>query len=113
MSNFPAPDPATHLDSKSTLFSLDSERRAIEIAFIRRLFDLLGEDAANLLSASSSSSSANAKPSEDSSFEVDLARVRHPLFALLARAIERDFPDAADFGKFGENSIGKPGTPTV
>lgn len=84
----------THEHDVPDVFSTDPEKRTIELAFLRRLTSVATSAAAETLAAAM-------KPSP-ASFAEDLAYVRSPMFAKMARALEESVSQDADFGPFRE-----------
>lgn len=71
--------------------SAEPEKRAVELAFLHRLNQAAGAAAANVLGTTAAGRDA---------FAQDLAFVRSPVFARMARILEKSVAWDADFGTF-------------
>jgi hypothetical protein len=83
----------THPDASvngSDVFSSDPERRAIEVAFLRRIVASI-EDVQPSVSQTSDPFQADVEKS--------LVKMQHPVFALLAELIETDMPENQGFSR--------------
>ena len=80
----------------SEALSEDAYKRGIELAFYERVVKLTF-----LMSASTLRAAKLRKPADlDSEVAAQLQEHRSPLFARLARAMEKDMPPESDFGPF-------------
>ena len=77
----------------TSIFSDDPYARAVEVAFIRRVFSSL-ERPKSIVSFF------------QSDMERNLERFGHALFEELARALESDVPEDAKFGRFHDSPDG-------
>jgi len=82
--------PSAHGPDVTEAFSPEPDKRKIELAFVHRLNTAVAAAAADVLGSSR----------KEQTISSELAAVRSPVFAAMARQLEKSVPDDADFGAF-------------
>lgn len=75
------------------VFSPEPDRRAVEEAFVVRFMAAAASSTARVLERAD-------HPRHEATLDDDLKRMRHPVFARMARIFEQSVPTDADFGPF-------------